>query len=215
MTGTYLDLATWPRRSHYEFYRTYDQPFFSITTDVCVTRLYLETQKSGGPSFFLATLFESIRAANQITELKLRLRSDGIWSHDRIHAGTTVLRPNETFGFAYFEFVDDYAEFERQGMREIAEVRASDALEPQDNRDDMIHYSVLPWIRFTSVAHARRSSPLDSVPKIVFGKRFERDSQYWMPISVEANHALVDGLHVGHFLEAFQDGLEADRSNSR
>lgn len=215
MTGTYLDLANWPRLRHFEFYRTYDQPFFSITTDVCVTRLYRETQRSGGPSFFLATLFESIRAANQIAELKLRLRPDGVWSHDRIHSGSTVLRPDHTFGFGYFEFVDDYAEFERQGMREIAAVRASDVLEPLDDRDDMIHYSVLPWIKFTSCTHARRSNPLDSVPKIVFGKRFERDSQFWMPIAVEAHHALVDGLHVSRFLEAFQEGLEADRRNSR
>lgn len=207
MTGTYVDLARWARRKHYEFYRDYDQPFFGIATDVCVTRLYRRTQTATGMSFFLATLFASLRAANQIDELKLRLREDGVWRHDRIHAGSTLIRPNETFGFGYFEFVDDYDEFERRGRKEIEEVRSADTLEPLADRDDMIHYSVLPWIRFTSFAHARRSSALDSVPKVVFGKRFERENNLWMPIAVEAHHALVDGLHVARFVEAFQSAL--------
>lgn len=207
MTGTYVDLAKWARRKHYEFYRDYDQPFFGIATDVCVTRLYRRTRTATGMSFFLATLFASLRAANQIDELKLRLREDGVWRHDRIHAGSTLLRPNETFGFGYFEFVDDYDEFERRGRKEIEEVRSADTLEPLADRDDMIHYSVLPWIRFTSFAHARRSSALDSVPKVVFGKRFERENNLWMPIAVEAHHALVDGLHVARFVEAFQSAL--------
>lgn len=208
MTGTYVDLAKWPRRKHYEFYRDYDQPFFGIATDVCVTNLYRHTKTSAGRSFFLATLFESLRAANQIDELKLRLRHDGVWRHDRIHAGSTVLRANETFGFGYFEFVDEYDEFERRGRQEIEAVRSADTLEPLAERDDVIHYSVLPWIRFTSFTHARRSSALDSVPKIVFGKRFERGNDLWMPVAVDAHHALVDGLHVARFLEAFQSGLE-------
>jgi chloramphenicol O-acetyltransferase type A len=29
-----------------------------------------------------------------------------------------------------------------------------------------------------------------------------------MPVSVEVHHALVDGLHVGRFYEAFQRGLD-------
>ena len=207
MGGTFLDLTNWPRRRHYEFYRVYDQPFFSITSDVCVTRLYRRTSEPGGPSFFLSTLFESLRAANQCEELKLRLRPDGVWRHDRIHGGSTVARPNETFGFGYFEFVSDYEEFEQRGRRTIAEVAASDTLEPLAERDDLIHYSVLPWIRFTSFAHARTSSALDSVPKIVFGKRFERNGDFWLPISVEVHHALVDGVHVARFLEAFQSRL--------
>jgi chloramphenicol O-acetyltransferase type A len=211
MTGTYLDLTAWPRRKHYEFYRGYDQPFFTVTADVCVTQLYQRTSARGGPSFFLSTLFESLRAANHCEEFKLRLRPEGVWRHDRIHGGSTISRPDETFGFGYFEFNADYEEFERRGRRIIAEVAASDALEPLAGRDDMIHHSVLPWIRFTSFAHARKSNPLDSVPKIVFGKRFERDADFWMPVSVEVHHALVDGLHVGRYLEAFQSGLEGGR----
>jgi chloramphenicol O-acetyltransferase type A len=212
VSGVFLDLDTWHRRSQFEFYRAFDQPFFSIVAEVCVTDLFRRTSEPGGPSFFLATLYHSLHAANQIEEFRLRLRPDGVWKHDRIHAGSTLLRADETFGFGYFDFAEDYREFERRGRNTIQLVKQSlGALDPQDERDDLIHYSVLPWIRFTSFSHARKSNVLDSVPKIVFGRRNERDGGVWMPVSVEVHHALVDGLHVARFLEAFQAQLRSDR----
>jgi chloramphenicol O-acetyltransferase type A len=67
---------------------------------------------------------------------------------------------------------------------------------------------VIPWVAFTSFAHARRHGTEDSVPKIVFGKRHERGGRHRMPVSVEVHHALVDGLHVGRFFEGFQERLD-------
>ena len=90
-------------------------------------------------------------------------------------------------------------------------------LDPQDDRDDLIHYSVIPWVAFTSFAHARRWGTDDAVPKIVFGKHREVGDRRLMPVSVEVHHALVDGLHVGRFYEALQrrlDGADGDASTS-
>lgn len=208
VNGRLLDLDGWPRRSHFEFFRAYEHPFFNICADVRVTALYRRSREPEGPSFFLGALYASLRAANAVEQLRLRLRPEGVWLHDRIHAGSTVLRADETFGFGYFEFEPSWASFEEHGRAVLAAVAAgSGALDPQDERDDLIHYSVLPWIRFTSFAHARRHRALDSVPRIVFGRHHERDGERWMPVSVEAHHALVDGLHVARFLERFEAEL--------
>ena len=75
--------------------------------------------------------------------------------------------------------------------------------------DDVIWYSVLPWTSFTSFAHARRCPSRESVPRIVFGKRYEEQGRLHMPVSVEVHHALADGLHVGRFFEGFQRRLDA------
>ncbi|HET9440480.1 MAG TPA: chloramphenicol acetyltransferase [Longimicrobiales bacterium] len=212
MSGAYLDLSSWPRRGQFEFFRNYDQPFFNITSDVRVTEVYRLSRETDGPSFFLATLYLSLVAANRIEEFRLRLRPAGVWCHDRIHGGSTILRSNETFGFGYFRFIEDFKAFQARGRAVIAEVRNPNGkLDAQEQRDDLMHYSVLPWIRFTSFAHARKTSGTDSIPKIVFGKRFERAGDVWMPISVEVHHALVDGLHVGRFLEAFEAELAGPR----
>jgi chloramphenicol O-acetyltransferase type A len=212
MAGAWLDLETWERRSQFQFFRVYDQPFFNICTEVDVSRLHERARAPGGPSFFLATLHLSLRAANHIPELRMRIRGERVWTHDRIHAGSTILREDETFAFAYFDFEPRFARFEMLGREVIDRARRSrGALDPQDDRDDLIHYSVLPWIHFTSFSHARRWHREDSVPKIVFGKHSERDGARWMPVSIEVHHALLDGIHVARFLEQFQNALrEAD-----
>jgi chloramphenicol O-acetyltransferase type A len=39
---------------------------------------------------------------------------------------------------------------------------------------------------------------------MAFGKISEQSGQRLMPISVEVHHALMDGLHVGRYLERLQ-----------
>lgn len=212
MNGAYLNLADWPRRSQYDFYREYDIPFFGVCQDVCVSGLYEATRGPDTPSFFLGGLYLSLRAANRQEELRLRIRPDGVWRHDRIHAGSAVLRSNETFGFAYFEFVDDFADFHARGRAAIDHVeRNPGVLEPHDRHDAIIHYSVLPWIRFSAIANARRLGTSDSVPKIVFGRYFQRGNDLHMPVAIEVHHALVDGLHVARFFESFENELRDAR----
>jgi chloramphenicol O-acetyltransferase type A len=208
MAGTWFDLESWERSSQFQLFRVYDQPFFNICTDVDVSRLHQRCSAPDGPSFFLATLHLSLRAANHIRELRMRIRGERVWLHDRIHGGSIILRDDETFAFAYFDFEPRFDRFEELGREVIERARhSSAALDPQNDRDDLIHTSVLPWIRFTSFSHARRWHREDSVPKIVFGKHFERDGTRWMPVSIEVHHALLDGIHVARFLEYFQNAL--------
>jgi chloramphenicol O-acetyltransferase type A len=200
----WVDLDSWKRAGHFYFFKNYEQPFFNVCADIDVSALYARSKEPGGPSFFLATLYYSTRAANEVEAFRLRLREGRVWRHDVVHAGSTILRSNETFTFADFEFVEDYNEFERRGRAVIEVLRdGTEPLASDEARDDLIYHSVLPWIRFTSFSNAHRSLTRDSVPRIVFGQHFERDGKRWLPISVEVHHALVDGLDVGRFLERF------------
>ena len=63
---------------------------------------------------------------------------------------------------------------------------------------------MIPWISFTSFAHARKPGKEDSVPKIVFGKYTQKNDLTKTPVSVEVHHSLMDGIHVGKFFELFQ-----------
>src|SRR3954471_1884414 len=97
--GHALDLTTWNRRHHYELFRKYRQPFFSVCVDVDVTRLWRAAKRPGGPPLFLALLFFMLRAANETEALKLRLRGSGVWRHDRLDVGPTIMRSDGTFTF--------------------------------------------------------------------------------------------------------------------
>ena len=65
----------------------------------------------------------------------------------------------------------------------------------------------MPWIKFTSVSHARSFSHADSVPKISFGKMTEVAGKKLMPLSIHVHHALMDGYHVGQHIDLFQELL--------
>lgn len=204
-----LDLGTWNRRDHFAFYRGYDNPYFNVCAPVDVTRLLERCRSQGGPSFFLASLWASLAAVNEIEELRYRIRGDDVVVHDRVHGGSTVLVPDGTFRFAYFDHDPDFWAF-AEGAADVLEgVRAEmGPLEARPERDDLIHASIIPWVAFTSFSHARRWGTDDSVPKVVFGRHHRDGDADRMPVSIEVHHALVDGLHVGRFFERFQYHLD-------
>lgn len=204
---TYLDLDAWPRRQQFDWFRTYERPYFNVCAPTDVTRLFQHCKNSGVP-FSLAYHFLSLRAANEIEPFRYRLRGDRVLVHGRIDCGTTVPVGDDRFAFAYFEYAEDFRTFRQGFNEEMARIAARDgALEPREDCDDLIHYTVLPWMSFTSFSHARRDGKEDSIPKIVFGKTYESEGKLLMPHSVEVHHALMDGLHVGRYFERFQNLL--------
>lgn len=204
-----LDIDNWHRRHHFEFFKDYELPFFNLCADVDVSELYARSKQTAGPSFFLASFYLSLRAANEVEPFRYRLNGDTVIVHDVVHGGSTVMRQDETFGFAYFDFDMSYGRFEDRGRKILDQARSSSGpLLDRPDRDDVLHYSVIPWVHFTGFTHAQKLGSRDSIPKIVFGRHSERSGSRLMPVSVEVHHALMDGLDVGRFFERFQGMLD-------
>jgi chloramphenicol O-acetyltransferase type A len=195
-----LDLDAWARRPQFEFYRRFDNPFFNVCVDIDVTALkaWVDAQDA---SFFLASLYASQRATEAVPNFRYRLDGDRVRVQDRIVPGCTVLRDDETFGFGYFEPADTFDAWQTAGRAVIEHVQQTEGLDDRPDDGDVLHYSVLPWISFRSFSHARSFGTGDSVPKIVLGRYEEREGRLQMPVSVAVHHGLMDGLHVGRYVE--------------
>ncbi len=202
----YLDLANWARRDLFEFFRGYERPHFNVCTRIDITRLLKLLRDRPGVSVSLAYIYFALRIANEIEPFRYRLKGGKVMVHDVINGGTTVLLPNESFSYAYFDYQEDFETFFAAASQSIKRVQADGSLKPT-MRDDLIYFTVLPWISFTSFAHARTPGRGESVPRIAFGKFKVENERTWLPISVEVHHALMDGLHVGRFLSRFEDAL--------
>jgi chloramphenicol O-acetyltransferase type A len=149
-----------------------------------------------------------LNAANAVEAFRLRLRPRGVWRHDRIAVGPTIMRPDETFGFVRLEPAATLREFASLGRTVIAAAEGQSGL--VSNRlvgDDIVFQSVLPWLRFTSATNALPGKG-DSIPRIVFGRCVREGKRMRMPVSVEVHHALVDGLDVARFFEHFAANLD-------
>jgi chloramphenicol O-acetyltransferase type A len=207
-----LDLASWPRRPHFEFFRNFAMPFWGLCCEVDATALANTCRREGG-SFFLRSLWCCAAAVQEVPELRQRIRGDTVVEHEVIHVGSTVLRDDETFGFAYFDFDPDIAAFEAAARPVVAAVKGSRELTPNSGRDDLVFYTTIPWVRFGSFSHARVVPAQDSIPRIVLGRRTSTTTAEGtaeatvLPIAIDVHHALVDGLHVGRFVAALERQL--------
>jgi len=203
----YVDLVNWPRRDTYEFFRHFDKPYFNVCVQLDVTRLVAVCRQEKISSF-LAYHYLALRAANDVEEFHFRLRADKVLIHPVIHGGSTLLLPNETFSFVYFDYFNDFQKFAGETDKAIQLVRnGTGAFLPRDDYDALIHFTTLPWISFTSFSHARNWGRDDSVPKIAFGRFTKMDSRVFLPMSVEVHHALMDGFQVGRFVNKIETAL--------
>lgn len=195
-----INISEWKRKKQYEFFKDYDDPFFNICADVEITGL-LNFCKENKISFFIASLYLSQKAINEIDELKYRIKEDKVWFFDKINSSSTILNDDETFRFCYFDQYDNFQEFYKS-VENVLKLSKNELLQSPYG-GNVVYYSVIPWVSFSSFSHAKKHSEDDSIPRIVFGKYYNSEGRILMPVSIEVHHALVDGIHVGKYFEKF------------
>lgn len=204
-----LIIDEWARKEHFNLFKQFEEPFFGVCVDIDCTDAY-RNAKQDNISFFLYYLHKSIVAVNEIEPFRYRIVGDEVFIYDEIHASATINRPDGTFGFSYIPYYRKMSDFLITANAEIEDVRNSTGLIPTSEHDNIVHYSSLPWLRFTSLSHARSFSRNDSIPKISFGKMTEENSRKIMPVSIHVHHALMDGFNVGQYVDCFQQLMNQD-----
>ncbi|MFZ4547451.1 MAG: CatA-like O-acetyltransferase [Bacteroidales bacterium] len=200
---TLIDIENWNRKEHFLFFSKFEDPFFGVTIHVDCTKAYLKA-KEEQVSFFLYYLYRALKTANEVENFRYRIIGKHVYKFDYTNASATINRPDGTFGFAYMDYFEDESKFYEKALQEIENVKNTNSLLPAVSGENVIHFSAIPWLDFTSLSHARSFTHPDSCPKISFGKVTEKDGIKTMPISIHAHHGLMDGYHVGLFVDKFQ-----------
>src|SRR5881275_237965 len=125
----YLDVANWSRRDLFEFFIGYTNPYFNVCTQIDVTKLKAFVNEQHG-KISLALHYFALRVANEIEPFRYRLRDGKVIVHEVINGGTTVLLPNESFTFAYFDHNKDFEQFMLAAQRSVREAQAGNSFEP-------------------------------------------------------------------------------------
>ncbi len=206
---TELDIASWNRKEHFQFFLNFEEPFFGLTVEVDCSIAY-EKCKKENISFFLYYLYLSTKAINSIENFRYRIEGDKVYVYDKINAAATISRPDHTFGFSHIIYDEELSNFIENAEKEISRIRSGSGLMLEDVRQNEIHYSAIPWMKFSSLSHSRSYSNEDSCPKISFGKLTQENWKLIMPVSIHVHHALMDGYHVGLYIEKFQELLNED-----
>lgn len=203
---TRLDIENWPRKEHFLFFKQMEEPFFGITTTIDCTKAY-QKAKQLETSFFVYYLHKTIAAVNAIESFRYRIIDDVVYVYDTIDVSATIMRDDKSFGFSLIEYSSDFDVFAVSAFEEIQRIQNTPGLFTREfPNDNVIHFSAIPWINFTALSHARSYTFPDSCPKISFGKMMiDETGRRTMSMSVHVHHGLMDGYHVGQFVDCFQE----------
>jgi len=199
-----IDIKNWNRKEHFEFFSTFEEPFFGITTPIDCTIAFEKSKELNIP-FFIYYLQKTLIAVNQIENFRYRIENGNVFLYDEIDSSATIMRADKTFGFSFMKFNPDLTEFNKIAFAEIERIQSTSGLFTREFPENLIHFSAIPWINFTSLTHSRSFTLPDSCPKISFGKMITENGKKTMSLAVLAHHGLVDGYHMGMFVEALQN----------
>ncbi|EQB89531.1 chloramphenicol O-acetyltransferase type A [Clostridium punense] len=202
----YIDIENWKRKDHYNYFKQLDYPHFSICGNLDISNFYKYIIEKELP-FFISLLYTATKTANSIKEFRFRIREDKVIEHEIVSPSFTVMAQEEVFSFCTSNFTEEFKRFKNNTLNEIEKVKNNISIEDEPGRDDLLYVTSVPWVTFTSITHPIHMKPVDSIPRISWGKYFEEGGKIKLPLSVQAHHALVDGIHVGQFFNAFQEIL--------
>ena len=207
----YIDMEHWKRRGHFDFFYALDYPQYSICVNIDVTH-FLGFVKEHGLSFYYSMMYAACTAANVCENFRYRIRGGRVVLHEKAHPSFTDITPgDDLFKYVTAELSGDIFAF-NEHAREASRSKTDYLPDLNDEkRDDLFYVTCLPWLCFTGMTNPMQISRDDSIPRLSWGKYFRQDGRVLLPFSVQVNHALADGSHIGRFIDGLQNYLDAIR----
>lgn len=201
-----IDESTWDRAMHCAVFRNSVEPAFCVTFEADITNFKAKV-KQQGLSFTLAMVYAVCRCANEIEALRYRFLGGQIVLYDQIDTAFTYLSGDSgLFKVVNVPFVNDLTEYAALA-KQTAEQQAAYFTGPLGN--DIFQCSPLPWVTYTHISHTNSGKKDNATPLFDWGKYCERDGRIFIPISIQAHHSFVDGIHVGQFAEKLQQYFDS------
>ena len=206
-----IDESKWERVLHCKIFRNSVEPAFCVTFEVDVTD-FLRKVRENGWSFTIAMVYAVCKCANEVEAFRYRFLDGKVVLYDQINTAFTYLnKDTELFKVVNVPFVSDISEYVATATRTAREQKAY-FTGPLGN--DVFQCSPMPWVAYTHVSHTNSGKKDNATPLFDWGKFHEENGRMMMPLSVQAHHSFVDGLHVGRFAEKLISFLNPSSSPS-
>ncbi|MDO4548434.1 MAG: CatA-like O-acetyltransferase [Clostridia bacterium] len=201
-----IDMNTYPRRAHFEYFSSLHNPYVGTTVQVDITEFH-DAVKGRGLPFFLSFLYCVSHAANAIAPLRQRIIDGRIVEYEFCRTSHTVALDDGTYCYCNLNANMSFDEYIPRAQNAQTMAKMSPTID--DGRDcfDMIYISCVKDLIYTSLVQPT-PYPADTNPRVTWGKFFRQGESVRMPVTVLANHALVDGGHISLFYEKLSAELE-------
>lgn len=208
MDYKYLDMETYKRKNHFEYFNSLSYPYVGLTVNVDITDL-LKTIKAKRLPFFLSICYCVSRAANRVPEFRQRILNNQIIEYDDCLTSHTVALSDGTYCYCDLDSNRSFEDYICYAVYEQEKSKQKNSID--ENADDTlgkIFISTIPWVSYTALINPT-PVPADSNPRITWGKYFVQNEKVLLPVSVLCHHALVDGLHISKFYDFLNEEIAA------
>ena len=202
MMKTLFDVENWKRKEAYFYFKDFRNPFAHLGADVDITELYAYVKKKGY-SLNLANTYIAARLCNEIENYRLRIENDKLYLYDVVHAAQTVGYEDGTYTNINMEMKPTLEKFNASERAHIVEHKKVHKHESGPDAGEFIFMTTVPWVSFTSFQQPNNGTA-SSNPKVAFGKVKDVGGRKLLPLCVEGHHSLMDGYHLGLFVNGFE-----------
>ena len=175
-----IDIENWERKENFNFFRHFQNPQLSITSEVECGGAK-QRAKAAGQSFFLHYLYAVLRAANEIPEFRYRIDTEGrVVLYDAIDMLSPIkIKENGKFFTTRFPYHNDFDTFYREAKMIIEAIPGTQEKKSGNN-----------------------------YPLLNAGKAVVREGKLVMPIAMTIHHGFIDGHHLSLFYKKVEEFLK-------
>ena len=180
-----IDRTAWDREEYFRHYFSTVPCTYSMTVTLDIT---------------------GIRAAGR----KLYRSGElGIYG-DIIPCYTVFHKDSETFSNIWTPFSEDYAVFCRSYEQDLARYgHIHSMMAKPDMPENVFFVSMVPWESFDGF-HLNLQKGFESLlPIFTFGRFYQKEGRWLIPLSVQVHHAVCDGFHTCRFVSELRELLAA------
>lgn len=201
-----IDMEHNPRRAHFDHFRSMQYPYVGVTAEVDITEWLAEMKKKGNP-FFLSFLYAAARAGNSVPEFRRRILDDQCIEYETCIPSFTVALEDESYCYCKTDAALPFEEYLAYSKAKQKEAMEHPELDDGEDFLALFFISSVPWISFIQLTHPV-PYPADSNPRISWGKYHTVNGRVMIPVNLQCNHALVDGLHLAKYFEQLEAELK-------
>jgi len=198
-----IDLNTYPRKDHFTMFSKMQNPILNVSVQVDITE-WLKRIKAEGKPFFLSCMYEVAEAANEVPQLRQRIKDGGIVEYDHCASSYTVLAKDESFRFCFADTSVPFDEYLERTKVEQKKAECEPKLVDHEDVLSCFFMSCIPWFSFTELSLPFNDNTFSN-PSFTFGKYYEQNGRTLMPLAIQVNHALVDGVHLGKMFTKIEE----------
>lgn len=197
-----VDLNNWKRRDQFKLFSNYSNPYYVIGFNLDVTKVK-EFAKNNGVSFYKTMIYCVSEAINKTEEFLYIYKDNEVYKIDKRYPSYTLFNEkDESFRFLYADTSNGFKRFIEDCKAQ--EENKDTFIDNDKEGEELIYITSLPWLDMTSFTNAiNLNNEMDSIPRFAWGKYKNEGDRLILNMSLEVNHAFIDGFHIEKLIKNF------------